>query len=40
MSFPDKNVTFNISTTDYEQYTYGDNGNRTWLTKRDGLVIN
>jgi RHS repeat-associated protein len=28
-----------ISTTDYEQYTYDANGNRTSLRKRDGSVI-
>jgi hypothetical protein len=28
------------STTDYEQYDYGANGNRWWFRKRDGRVLN
>ena len=40
--FPDKNTVGGggYSITDYEKYTYDNNGNRTSLRKRDGRVIN
>ena len=37
--FPDPNVTGAINPSDYEQYTYDENGNRTTLRKRDGSVL-
>jgi RHS repeat-associated protein len=38
--FPSKTTAGQYSTTDYEQYGYDLNGNRTSLTKRDGNTIN
>ncbi|MFG6490597.1 RHS repeat domain-containing protein, partial [Roseateles sp. BYS78W] len=40
MSFPSKTTPGQFSTTDFEQYGYDNNSNRTVLTKRDGRVIN
>lgn len=37
--FPSKASTGTISTTDYEEYAYDANGNRTSLRKRDGSVL-
>lgn len=37
--FPSKTATGTSSTTDYEEYGYDANGNRTSLRKRDGSVI-
>lgn len=37
--FPSKTSTGAVSTTDYEEYAYDANGNRTSLRKRDGSVI-
>ena len=37
--FPSKTATGTASTTDYEQYGYDANGNRTSLRKRDGSTI-
>ena len=37
--FPSKTATGTASTTDYEQYGYDANGNRTSLRKRDGKTI-
>ena len=38
-NFPSKTTPGAVSTTDFEQYAYDANGNRTWLRKRDGQVI-
>lgn len=38
--FPSKTTAGQVSTTDYEQYGYDASGNRIWLRKRDGAVIN
>ena len=38
-NFPSKTTSGAVSTTDFEQYAYDANGNRTWLRKRDGQVI-
>lgn len=38
-NFPSKTATGAVSSTDYEQYGYDDNGNRTSLTKRDGSTL-
>ena len=38
-NFPSKTVPGQVSTTDYEQYGYDANNNRTSLRKRDGLVL-
>ncbi|MFG6488772.1 RHS repeat domain-containing protein [Roseateles sp. BYS78W] len=40
ISFPSKTAPGQFSTTDFEQYGYDNNSNRTVLTKRDGRVIN
>ncbi|MEI6487007.1 MAG: RHS repeat-associated core domain-containing protein [Sphingomonadales bacterium] len=37
--FPSKTTANLASTTDYEEYGYDDNGNRTSLRKRDGVTI-
>jgi YD repeat-containing protein len=37
--FPDKVTPGVVSTTDFEQYTYDNNGNRTSLRKRDGSIL-
>ncbi|MDP9421339.1 MAG: RHS repeat-associated core domain-containing protein [Pseudomonadota bacterium] len=37
--FPDKALAATPSTTDYEEYGYDANGNRTSLRKRDGSII-
>lgn len=39
-SFPSKTSPGTVSTTDYESYSYDNNGNRLSLRKRDGQVIN
>lgn len=39
-NFPDKNNAGVTSANDYEAYQYDANGNRTYLRKRDGRVIN
>jgi RHS repeat-associated protein len=39
-NFPDKTTPGMTSSTDYEAYQYDGNGNRNWLRKRDGQVIN
>ncbi|MGD9584498.1 MAG: hypothetical protein AB7V26_12630 [Lysobacterales bacterium] len=38
-NFPSKTTPGAVSTTDFEEYTYDDNGNRVSLRKRDGRVI-
>lgn len=38
-NFPSKTAVNTVSTTDYEEYGYDPNGNRTSLRKRDGSVI-
>src|SRR3546814_13804826 len=38
-NFPSKTATGAVSTTDYEQYGYDANGNRTSLRKRDGSTL-
>lgn len=38
--FPDKTLTNTVSATDFEQYTFDANGNRTKLRKRDAQEIN
>ena len=38
--FPDPVQTGVASTTDYEQYTYDNNGNRLSLRRRDGMTLN
>ncbi len=38
-NFPSKTNVNTVSTTDYEEYAYDANGNRTSLRKRDGSVI-
>src|SRR3546814_20395205 len=38
-NFPSKTATGAVSTTDYEQYGYDANGNRTRLRKRDGSTL-
>ncbi len=38
-TFPSKTMVGAVSTTDYEEYAYDANGNRTSLRKRDGQVI-
>ncbi|MEG3148220.1 RHS repeat-associated core domain-containing protein [Sphingomonas sp. RT2P30] len=38
-NFPDKVSVGAVSGTDYEEYSYDDNGNRLTLRKRDGSVI-
>lgn len=39
-NFPHKTSTGTTSSTDFEAYSYDNNGNRISLTKRDGQVIN
>ncbi|MBO9602850.1 MAG: RHS repeat-associated core domain-containing protein [Novosphingobium sp.] len=38
-SFPSKTTVGSASTTDFEQYGYDENGNRTSLQKRDGTTL-
>jgi RHS repeat-associated protein len=38
-NFPSKTTPGAVSSTDFEQYAYDANGNRTWLRKRDGQTI-
>lgn len=38
-TFPSKTITGSVDTSDYEEYAYDANGNRTSLRKRDGSVI-
>ncbi|WEK46386.1 MAG: hypothetical protein P0Y56_15450 [Candidatus Andeanibacterium colombiense] len=38
-SFPSKTTVGSTSTTDFEQYGYDENGNRTSLQKRDGTTL-
>lgn len=38
-NFPSKTATGTVSTTDYEEYGYDANGNRTSLRKRDGSTL-
>lgn len=38
-NFPSKTAAGTVSTTDYEEYAYDANGNRTSLKKRDGSVL-
>lgn len=38
-TFPSKTIVGQIDSTDYEEYAYDANGNRTSLRKRDGSVI-
>jgi RHS repeat-associated protein len=38
-NFPSKTAVNTVSTTDYEEYAYDANGNRTSLRKRDGSII-